>query len=221
MAAAFRSATIATTGGGVTTLPLNTPAGVINGDVLVVDIVAAAIAPTAAPTITPPSGWTVQKSDTFASAGGAVNNRAEIYTRIANGEPASNNWTIQATTAGTVAQCAAVVQGNTTTPMDLAPSINTGNGTTVTALGLTTTVDDVLLLFMAGTNGGGATYTAPAGMAEGQDSLGFTIAHVLQAAAGASGNKAATASVTGDWYAHLVAVRSAPAAKKLAAVGVG
>lgn len=71
-----------------TTVVVPKPTGTLSGHVMVAAIYAAG-----AQTITPPSGWTLQASETGSSA-----NRVWLYTKVAGGsEPSSYTWTLSAT----------------------------------------------------------------------------------------------------------------------------
>ena len=111
-----------------TTVVVNKPTGTLSGHVMV-----AAIYASGGQTITPPSGWTLQASET-----GSTSNRIWVYTRVAGGsEPSSYTWTLSATgkNAGWIGTYSGV---DTPTPLDAAS--NGGFQSTVTTQATSLTI---------------------------------------------------------------------------------
>jgi uncharacterized protein YjdB len=210
---AFRAAESASAGSGVLSLAISTPAGTAAGDVMVAAI---AVRPSSA-TITAPAGWSlVRRVD---NASGNASSLA-VYTRVATmSEPASHTWTFSASTgsAGGISTFGGV---DTSTPIDVENGQTTASSLSHATPSVTTTVAGTMLV-TAHAFASSATWTPPAGMTEAfeqasemaPNSAGISIegAYVLQAAAGATGTKTATASNDTDTgNAHILALRRAP-----------
>jgi hypothetical protein len=193
-------------------ITINKPAGTILNDVMIASI---GFSPNTLAITTPPAGWTLvnRVDNTNANA-----NSLAVY-RLAAGaaEPASYTWTFSA--AGYLAGGILTFSGvDTTTPVDVENGNCTQQGSCATATlshatpSVTTTVINTMLV-TSYTYSSAGTW-APTGMTEavdvqhGNQSLGVN--YVLQAAAGATGNKTANASTQADvGNAHILALRPA------------
>lgn len=204
----FRGASAAgnTTG---TTLVIPAPAGVASGDVLL-----AAVGVRGSPGITPPSGWTLARSD---QVGFTV--KQSVYWKVAgSAEPASYTFTFGSSqgASGTIVAYTGV---DTSAPVDVAGG-QTGDGTAPpTAPSVTTTTaNDRLVAFfgLAAATGIGA----PAGMterAEASTTAGTyrtttEAADQALGAAGATGSRVASTSSTASSIGQVVALRPAEGA---------
>jgi 1,2-diacylglycerol 3-beta-glucosyltransferase len=176
-----------------TSLVMNTPTGTQQNDLMFV----ALGYNTAGGTITIPSGWTQTMSS------GAFGTSLIGYRRIAGAsEPPSYTWTFSSATS-VVAWEGSYIGVDPTTPYDTANGAGQ-NGTTHSTASVTTTAPNDLLI--AGFSIAGlATFTTPAGMtAEGSVTVSPTnpaslaIFDAIQSAAGASGTRTSTSSVSGQ-----------------------
>ena len=206
---AFRAAASATTTGA--TLTITKPTGTAANDVLIASI---AVTPSTA-TITPPSGWTlVRRTDNA----GPTSNSLAVYSKVAGGsEPASYAWTLSGSsfTTGGVQAFTGI---NTTTPIDVENGQTTASATTHATPSITTsTANSIIVTSHAFASG--ATWTPPSGMTEGFDkanannnATGMAVEGnwLLQAVAGATGVKTATASSNADaGNTHILALKPA------------
>ena len=181
-------------------LTINKPTGTVQNNVM---IAAIAVRPDTA-TITAPSGWTLVRKDTNASA---LPDQLNTYSKAAGAsEPASYSWTISANSgaAGGILSFSGV---NTASPIDVSGGQQvTGTTTSMAAPSVNTTeVNTMLVTSYCVTSSGtaGSAWTPPTGTTEAVDvstasasageSLGIN--YVVQIAAGATGTK--TAMVTG------------------------
>jgi hypothetical protein len=93
----------------------------------------------------------------------------------------------------------------------------TGNSTTPTATGVTTTADNAMLVGTVATNSSGGLAAGTSGLTESGDVIQMAMYYGTQAAQGASGNKAFAAN-TGHWTAHLLAIKEDTGAPAAAAI---
>lgn len=201
----FRSSTQAI--GSVFATPsvtINKPAGVMQYDVLIATI---AIRPSTA-TVTPPSGWNLlirtDNGGTLAENGNAPgtlqpNSLITYYKVAGSSEPANYVWTMPLATS-IVGGIVAFSGANTTTPV-LISSGQTGYvGLTSTTPSISTIANTVIITAHAFASS--STWIPPAGMTEAVDVRSATggggesmeINYVVQATAGSTGAKTATAS---------------------------
>ncbi|MBI2764858.1 MAG: hypothetical protein HYX53_02975 [Chloroflexi bacterium] len=187
-----------------TSLVVNVPAGVQNGDFLVLFV----SADTDTATITLPAGWTEIPGSPQTPAG-IVTTRCAY--RLASSEPASYTVTFSGSSAGTGA-----VMGAYFDTVSLGLDSSGGNtfaaSTTHTLTGISAAITNEMLVCCYA-NDSATTYTPPPGMTERVDfqpstSLTMMLCDVLQAAAGASGNKSATAVATDDGAGFILFIRS-------------
>lgn len=174
------------------------PAGAAQNDLEQIWYSSASVAPAAAPTHTTPSGWTAAGT-TVANglAAGALNVRLTMYYRIAPSTPANATLTSSAAAAHAWTRLA---HDNPDTAAPFGQVVfGTFTGTSVVASSITTTKANALVgMYVAQ---GAAQALAPAaGLTERSDNAtqGIEFADAIQAAAGASGTKTATAPVSTD-----------------------
>jgi hypothetical protein len=194
-------------------LTINVPAGTVANDVMIASI---AVQPSTT-VVTPPAGWTLIRQMNNASA---TTNSLYVYRRTATGaEPASYTWTPTGLSyaAGGIQTFSGV---DTTTPIDVENGAVTASALTHATPSVTTTVANTMLV-TSHTFASSANWAPPAGMTEGFEAAALTVPnsngqaiegnYVIQAAAGATGVKTATASANADrGNAHILALRPAP-----------
>lgn len=188
------------------------PAGIQNGDVL---ILAFAIGENSPPTPTAPSGFAlVSGTWPIDVVGGLFHVHFRVWYKIASGE--SGNYTVTHASASSQCYIKAVSGGSSSQP---AATTNSGTGTTTTASTITPSGNDSLVLFVAHDWGSTAnalsppTGTTPT-FTERLDP--GTVAGIMYAAdgvlstAGATGNKTQTNNSVGSdpWAASLVVVEA-------------
>jgi hypothetical protein len=179
-----------------TTLTINKPTGTVDGDVMVAfmqDVPAATTAP---------AGWTL-----VGTANGAYLYQ-RLYYKVAASEGASYawSWSGDGYAAGGIVRYSGV---DTTTVEDVAESTNTGASAAPRGLSITTATDGAMVILCVGWNNNGYTHTAPTGMTEVWESTRVAFSDVIQATAGATGNKDATLSTSNDWGTIMWALRPA------------
>jgi hypothetical protein len=177
----------------------------------------ATVATNADATIVPSNpGWTVVRDDMIS---GAV--RQAVYVRVVGAsDPVSYQWTIPEGGRRITGGLNAYSGVDTAQPVDAAGATMNGAGTAVSSPSVTTTVANTMLVQLASVNAEGAL-TAPAGMTEvweasspnttagnTRDVLSSS-SHALQAAAGPTGNRVATASLPGAGIGVTLALRPA------------
>lgn len=216
MASAFRSSN-ATTYASRTNTTLTAPAGIQNGDVLLIVHLTGAV--TTAPTATAPSGFNlVSGTYPVSTSAGGFNVRVNIWYKIASGE--SGNYTVTHSSCSSQGYICAISGGSSSQP---ASTTNNGTAsTTTTALTLTTAGNDALVMFVSQDWGDFTNaLTPPAGTtptfserfdtANTQSSILYVADGVL-ASAGATGNKTITSNSGGTsnsgWSGYLVAVEA-------------
>jgi len=222
-----------------TNTTLVAPAGIENDNILLLFFVIAA--QTSAPTPTPPSGFTVLTGfPNDISDGLGFNVDYYAWRKIASGE--SGDYTITHTSATTDAFMYVLAGADTTTPINPNPTLNEGTtGTTTTALGLTTAIDNSLVIFAThnwdeyNDTASPPTGTTPT-FTERLNSTGILyLADGLLATAGATGNKSHENQNTSQgcdaegecpWFGSLVAVAASsgappPAPPRMTILGVG
>lgn len=190
---------------GATSLTIPAPAGVGSGDVML-----AGISVRGTPNLTPPAGWTLVRLDL------APDNqlRQAIYVKVAASEPASYTWTFSTSqqAAGGILAYSGV---DTVAPVN-AHNGRSFRGSTSVAPSVTTTVNGAMIVAFFGVTAN-TTITPPSGMSERYE-VASTVspyfvtaegADVLQAVAGASGDKTATAGVSVISIGQLVALKPA------------
>jgi RHS repeat-associated protein len=187
-----------------TTLLVTKPAGVASGDALL-----AAVSVRGTPTITPPSGWSLIRSDPNTT----VMTQA-LYVKVAGGsEPANYTWTFGASASAAVGGILAYTGVDPLNPVDTSGGQANASSSSITAPSVTTNVSDELLLGAFGT-GNNPTFTAPADMTErfqlsavGTNKIGLDVADVARPSAGATGTRVATGTSSAANIGQLVGLR--------------
>ncbi len=161
------------------------------------------------PTITPPGGWTLVRSDTKDGT------RSSLYSKIAASEGA--NWTFSISPSSpTIGEVVVYYNVDTTTPVEANNGQTNASSTSVTAPSVTTLTDGAHLVFFGSADFATPTFTPPASFTERVDSsqtqIALTVADLVQASAGASGSKTATASGAVESIGQLIALRPSSSA---------
>ena len=212
---AFRAASTAEDlidGGNIT---ITKPTGTVDNDLMVAHVYTAVLGATAPTTLTPPTGWTiVGTTGTITVLGGVYSIRYGTYYRVAGASEGANyTWTANGTLA-TAGQMVTYDNPNTSAPFDTSATGQFTADATPTASAITTAEANemVMTVFFSAGDGTAGTWTAPSGMAERTDANALTHDDVLQVAAGTTGTKTATYSLTGDGFWVILAFKSEPAA---------
>jgi len=187
---AFRSVATASTAAPATSLLCNTPAGVIDGDVMLTVVVWRSNSAT----LTAPGGWTEVLTDPH--SGGALT--LSIWRRVASSEPASYTWSISSAFNITIS-CGAWSGRDTTTPVNASGSQENASSTNITAPSITTNMDGCDIVY-AGCRQGASGFTPDAAFTERADfqstdagsNTAQEIADRVQATLGATGTATAT-----------------------------
>jgi 1,2-diacylglycerol 3-beta-glucosyltransferase len=199
-----------------TSMVINVPAGVVNGDVMVAVV---AWRFQSGLTVSGPAGWTLLNT-----GGNGACCTVNEYTRVASNEPASYTWTSSAAT-GITGGISAYTNVDTVTLVDVQGG-NASSGLTATTPVLTTTQPAEMLVATFVTSFT-ATWTPPTGMVErfdrtvgGSFTESISLADGIEALAGAV-SKSATATANGSGATHLLALRSAAGYGSLGSTTVG
>ena len=206
MSIAFRSATSGS--GSAASIVVTKPSGVVSGDVLIT-----MIQTNGAPTITPPSGWSlvIEQDRNSGVAHGY------IYRKVAGGsEPADYTFSLSASGAFAWG-CAAYTGVDNTTPVDVSASQEEASQATYTGPSATTTVADTMLLGIYGARGTNTWANHSASFTERLDTAysanaSCTVWDLAGGAAGAKGPYTVDLSVSGGGESFLVALKPAAAA---------
>jgi Domain of unknown function (DUF1929)/Bacterial Ig domain len=200
----FRAASSAANGT-ATSLVVPKPAGASAGDVLL-----ASVAVRGNPAIAAPSGWSLVRTDPR----GTILKQAVYAKAVTAAEPASYMWTFSVSkpAAGGIAAFTGV---DTANPVNASGGQANLSATTVTAPSVTTTVPDTMLVALYGfapltglTPSAGMTERWEVGSTPGTPSPVVSEgATALQAAAGATGTRIATAGKAVNSVGQLVALR--------------
>lgn len=196
----YRSAT-GNSSTGTTSLSVNVPAGVADGDGMIAQVIWRSSA-----TLTAPGGWTQVGTEQALSG-----DNVRYYTRIASSEPASYNWGLDASQR-IVVNVLAFSTINTSGFVDTYDTTATGSGVTATADSITPSASgcDLVAFFAAG---GNTAFSTASGMTESEDrNNGSNLSGAADTevwTTGATGTRASTISSL-SWTAALFAL--APAA---------
>lgn len=211
---AYRSSN-ATTYATRTNTTLTAPAGIQNGDLLVIIFDIGGASP---PTPTPPSGFSTLPSfsSPLSMTVGGFNVKMYAWYKFASSE--SGNYTVTHSSASSQGYIVALSGADPTTPFSPNPTTNTGTGSTTTATGLTTPYDNSLVMFVSsdwgdnannltGPSGSTPTFTKRMG-ATTQSGILYVADGVL-GTAGATGDKTITNNSTGSnaWGGVLISVQ--------------
>lgn len=150
------------------------PSGTASGDLMTVWAGAAVFAPTAAPTISTPSGWTLAGSQAVSIASGAINARLHLFYKVAGASEGS----VTLDTGGTNAIFTYARQSHRNPAASPFGQVSWGSGGpgTSAALGSLTTTSDNALLAAFVAQGVAQNITPPASMTERVDNATFGIA---------------------------------------------
>ena len=135
-AIAQRGSATTASGGGVSSLTINAPTGVVSGDVMVANITlhngsGGVFYPSL-------SGWTAIGSGVNFEGSGA-NHRFELFYRVAgSSEPSSYTFALNGTADGVEGAIVAYSGVNNTTPLDATGTYSTGSGSSISASAITT-----------------------------------------------------------------------------------
>jgi hypothetical protein len=152
----------------------------------------------------PPAGWTQR----------ATGGNGGLWT--ANADVASTTWTV--TGSQSIAGWITAFSGvNRADPVPSGgTSSATGTGTTATATSVTGAAGGLLFALFGNNAGGAATWTPPGGMTERRDGLNAESVDEQLTASGATGTRAAVATLSANWVALMVALRATAPSKVLA-----
>lgn len=208
MAVAYRSQST-TTYASRSNTSVSVPSGTANDDILIAHIFVGA--GSSAPTVTQPAGFTQIGTTISMTDGGSFNGKVSVYWKRASGE--SGSYVFSHSTASSQLRVAAYSGCKTSGSPINASSQNNGTGTTLTATGITTTVADVLGVWLSNDWQGNGTLSPPGGsptFTERFDSLIYA-ADATFTSAGATGNKTQTSSGNGseNWAAFLIGLEPA------------
>jgi hypothetical protein len=181
-----------------TSLVINKPTGTAAGDLLL-----AWVYKTDTPTF--PAGWVFVVDLGFGGAGGG----GTLWYKIAgSSEPAS--YTITQATSGKIAGGISRYSGvDNTTPIDCTPSYASGTGTGPVATAVTTVTANAMVVGGVA-NLNAPAVTAPGSLTERWEIQGVEHASAVQAAAGSTGSKTWTNSLSSTYYeVFLTALRPA------------
>lgn len=195
-------------------ITISKPTGTVDNDIMI-----AGVAVEDDVAITAPAGW---------NSIGSVDHTGQpfdlyVYWKRASSEGASYQWThSSAGRSGFIASYSGCITSGD--PQDATATTNQGTGTSLTATGLTTATANSMLIFVGGLWLWSRTVTPPASFNERVDNTNTYLADLVQAAAGASGNKTATISGSDDWIGFLIALKEETAVvttNYLTLLGVG
>jgi hypothetical protein len=192
----------ANNGAGAASITESVPAGVAANDFMLAVV---SVHGGSGRTISAPGGWTLLRRENQ-----GANLAQAIYYRTASGsEPASYQWTFNASDKAT-GGIVAYVGVNLVNPIDQSSGGVSGvNGNAVTAPSVTTSANNARVVGFFGMNKAG-TFTPPGGTNERWDQAsGATsseAADLTQAVAGATGAKTATSNQSNAWVGQLVAL---------------
>lgn len=205
---AFRSASSAAFSG--TTCTVNTPAGVVAGDVMIACVAFNGFS--ALPTITPPSGWTTVSSDQY-----ELSARVAVYSRVVDAaEPSSHAWSTGLVTGGGVTGIMAFSGINTAAPVDVIQGVS--GPPTQLALAPSVTPNFSPAMVLAWYAGSGSTTWIPnAGLTEAIDissaspimNASLCGSYLFQSTASATGQLLADQSSSSSSHAYTLALRAA------------
>jgi hypothetical protein len=217
MAAEFRSGSILsrTTR---TNSTITAPAGIQDGDVLLIIFEIAAATPPGPPTPTAPAGFALSDGGFPATnTDGAFISNVYVWSKVASSE--AGNYTVTHSSSISSAYMLAASGAAAVSPLDPTATIGEGGdtGTTATAPGLTTIVTGSLIVWWL--NSWDLGLVAPPGGATPTFTTRYdpedAVLHVgtgVLTPAGATGNKVATIPVSGSpWSTGLVAIKAAAA----------
>jgi inosine-uridine preferring nucleoside hydrolase len=195
-------------------LRLAPPTGAETGDVLIASLGFGSSSATTQPTLTAPAGWTLVVKTNRDPVGTLA-----VYRHVFTAGETAYTWTTNRAVGGTIF-LAAFAGLDPSNPVDAANGQTLTATSSATAPAVTTAAGDLLLGSFYGhrNNSTSGSWTPPSGMTEVADlhnggSRSGSVAYAVQAAAGSTGTKTATASASQDYtIASLVALRPGTAA---------
>jgi len=216
--AASSAATTVSCGSPCISLTISVPAGVVNGDVMIANIVASGTTST----IQAPAGWTLIRRTTSDMTLITVSYLEQaVYYRVAAGEPANYAWTSTGTGGSMAGGISAYSGVDTTTPVDVenvewvAAVPNYANTSLPAPSVVTTVANDLLVASFAATLNGSPppALTGPAGWNSRYSATYVTEAQssdLVQATAGLTAAiRAIAPSTRGQGFGHLLALKPA------------
>src|SRR5213083_1796796 len=216
--AASSAATTVSCGSPCISLTISAPAGVVNGDVMIANIVASGTTST----IQAPAGWTLIRRTTSDMTLITVSYLEQaVYYRVAAGEPANYAWTSTGTGGSMAGGISAYSGVDTTTPVDVenvewvAAVPNYANTPLPAPSVVTTVANDLLVASFAATLNGSPppALTGPAGWNSRYSATYVTEAQssdLVQATAGLTAAiRAIAPSTRGQGFGHLLALKPA------------
>src|SRR3990167_143378 len=204
------SSSVVNTTFAVASVSISAPTGTVQNDLGVIFYISFSVAPTAAPTHTTPSGWTVRGTKTFAMGSGAYNVRLSVYDLIEGASPGNVTLT-SSINSGHVGIRESANNPNVTSWFE---QISTGNGETFSGTdaivtGFTTSENNCFLIIW-NTAGSAVTWTPPTDFTERIDTTSTEMSTFLFVTAGATGNRTAVASASTDGLIVMVSYKSEP-----------
>jgi len=210
----FRSATDAGSNTGtVNNINVTLPTGTVAGDLQTIWAGVGVAAPGAPPTITTPTGWTLQgSSGTITILGGTFNVDFKLYTKIADG----SDGTVNLANGGGTNSTFSVLRKSYENPSLVSPfaQVSFGSGgpdTSPVVTGLTTGANNAMIDIMI-QQGAAAACTPPGSMTERIDNAtyGYSCADEIITTAGATGTRTFTLPGSADYMWGIAEFRSAP-----------
>lgn len=183
---------------GASSISATLPAGEVQNDLDIIEFGTSAIAPTAAPTHTTPTGYSLAGTFTFTSAAGVLNSRVSVFYRIAPSSPGAVTLQASANCALGYTRCC-YDNPDTAAPFGQITFAAFSGTTTPTASSITTTKDEALVVTFL-TQGAAQAAAAPQSQTERVDNatISFAVADNIQPNAGATGPKAWTIPTSTD-----------------------
>lgn len=206
----------------VSSVSATLPTGTTVGDLMVIWVSAGALSPTAAPTVSTPSGWTSAGSGTASIVSGAVNIRIHCFYKIATASEGSETLSAGANSAFGWGRLS-YQNPDATTPFGQVTFGSAAASTSAVLTGITTGAANAMLLTFL-TQGVAQNAAPPASMTERIDnaSAGFEVADEIKATAGATGTRTFTLPTSSDHAWGFAEFRSSNAVVKgLTTIGVG
>lgn len=212
------SKTNATTNG-ATSLVLNTPSPINNGDLMVVTIFTLSQTPSTTPGVTPPTGWTIANGNfPVRDTSGITRRGIWVYWKIASNEPASYTWNF--TDPGgqaAVMDNLRITSAAASSPIDDANGQINASSSTCTAPSINGTANDILIDIFASGVGNTQTYTKPGGSNQDEVNLSatgisYSVCDEAISSTGATGTRTSTMGTASVSYGATVTILPGPLA---------
>lgn len=197
---------------GASSISATLPDGEVQNDLDIIEFGTSSIAPTAAPTHTTPTGYSLAGTFTFTSAAGVLNSRVSVFYRIAPASPGAVTLQASANCALGYTRCC-YDNPDTAAPFGQITFAAFSGTTTPTASSITTTKDEALVVTFL-TQGTAQAASAPQSQTERVDNatVAFAVADNIQPNAGATGPKAWTIPTSTDGSIAIAEFWSEPGA---------